>query len=385
MVKFINKVNVDDINKIFIDEGIKESTKQVYLNKFKHLIYYAINNQTSFDRPPNNELNNDDNRKKIIKYINKCLDDKKYNDAKVLLLKWVVCLKALGIDTKTLDKDVTRVTKKADNELIYKEANDKEKENEQTMNDIITKRDNYKIELDNLKNEILNKKLEKQTIKKQTEIKEDEREYKDTYIYYILCCLYSMLPALRSEDYFNTYLFLDASKDSIVTSGDLTDKNYIDLKTKKFVIKHYKTAESHGDRIIDLSNDLVKILTDYKKVLKFTYLICSPTGHKLVSSSFNRLSNDAVGLSTGMMRKLYVSSEVIDKNLPPIERKKIADIMGHSPAKQQHIYSRFSKLIHTDDKNIESLNLQKEVFLKLIKNIDKKIEKLSKINIDDVN
>jgi len=46
------------------------------------------------------------------------------------------------------------------------------------------------------------------------------------------------MPILRLEDYFNSYLFSDASKE------ETTNKNYLDLATKKLVISQYKTAES---------------------------------------------------------------------------------------------------------------------------------------------
>jgi len=73
--------------------------------------------------------------------------------------------------------------------------------------------------------------------------------------------------------------------------------SHLDLATKRLVICQYKTAESHGIREIQISDELAKILIDYKNDLNFSFLVCSPTGHQLVSSSFNRLSNECVDLS----------------------------------------------------------------------------------------
>jgi GTPase SAR1 family protein len=78
---------------------------------------------------------------------------------------------------------------------------------------------------------------------------------------------------------------------------NVISSSHLDLATKRLVISQYKTAESHGIREIQISDELTKILTDYKNDLNFSFLVCSPTGHKLVSSSFNRLSNECVDLS----------------------------------------------------------------------------------------
>ena len=230
--------------------------------------------------------------------------------------------------------------------------------------------------MNNIKHNIeLFKNGNKKTTKITKKIHEFEHDYKQIYLYYILCCFYSMMPILRSEDYFNTYLFLDASKE------ETANKNYLDLATKRLVISQYKTAESHGIREIQISDKLAKILTDYKNDLNFSFLVCSPTGHQLVSSSFNRLSNECVDLSSSMMRKIYVSSEVIDKNVSINKKKEIAHIMGHSVNKKANTYSKFSKLLHTDNANVEDLLKQRKILMKLVSDIDNKV--ISKLKLDD--
>ena len=124
-MKFVNKVDVSDLDKIFTEQKIKESTKGVYLQKFKHMIYYAINEEKGFDRPPINELNSEVNKTKVMNYIN----SKKVtlSDKKSLVLKCVKCLEALKVETKSLTKDVNRICRIVDDRIAYNEANEKEK------------------------------------------------------------------------------------------------------------------------------------------------------------------------------------------------------------------------------------------------------------------
>jgi len=81
-----------------------------------------------------------------------------------------------------------------------------------------------------------------------------------------------------------------------------------------------------------------------------------------------------------MMRKIYVSSEVIDKNVPINKKKEIAHIMGHSINKQANTYSKFSKLLHTDDANNEDLLNQRKILMRLVYDIDKKV--ILKLKLD---
>ena len=140
-MKFVNKVEVLDLDKIFTEQKIKESTKGVYLQKFKHLVYYAINEGKGFERPPISELNSEANRTKILNYINS--DKVTLSDKKSLILKWVKCLEALKVDTKSLTKDVNRICRIVDDRIAYNDANEKEKNNEQTIEDTIKRRNNY--------------------------------------------------------------------------------------------------------------------------------------------------------------------------------------------------------------------------------------------------
>jgi len=94
-----------------------------------------------------------------MNYINS--DKVTLSDKKSLILKWVKCLEALKVDTKSLSKDVNRICRIVDDRIAYNEANEKEKNNEQTIEDIINRKNNYKIELDNIKHNIASKKPQK--------------------------------------------------------------------------------------------------------------------------------------------------------------------------------------------------------------------------------
>jgi len=46
---------------------------------------------------------------------------------KVLILKWMKCLEALKIDTKSFPKDLNKICRIADDKVAYNSANEKEK------------------------------------------------------------------------------------------------------------------------------------------------------------------------------------------------------------------------------------------------------------------
>ena len=96
---------------------------------------------------------------------------------------------------------------------------------------------------------------------------------------------------------------------------------------------------------------------------------------KNITTNFCRLFKEATGkeFSSSMVRKCFISDEINDKNIDVKSRKEIASKMGHSCSMQAVRYSKFSKMLHTDDDDLESLIEQRRLLNKLQKDLDQKI------------
>lgn len=215
----------------------------------------------------------------------------------------------------------------------YKESSEKEIANHMSMDEIKSILNAYKE-----KAKIIEK---KDTLKMADMI---------TYEKYIILYLYTTLPPLRSEDYYNMLLTISKKH------------NYINLKSKVMYIKVYKTSKTYGTRKINISNELRDVLKSwlelqkrYNPEIELVYLMPTVSSNLTKSQSqqgftdlLNRIFHPKK-ISSGMLRKIYIS-EMIDKSLSPDERKEITKIMGHSLEMQEFIYSRFSDRVHKNDK-----------------------------------
>ena len=147
-----------------------------------------------------------------------------------------------------------------------------------------------------------------------------------------------MLPPLRSQDFYNTYLYFDCVEKQLADDNI----NYVCLKEKKLVIKEYKTKKIYGTRIIDLPDDLVKVITDMKIKFKSIYLVPTPHDKQYKHDTFCRLLNSITGkhCSSQILRKSFVSDEGIKLN--KTEKLKVSKIMGHSLSRQVLEYSAYN-------------------------------------------
>lgn len=154
---------------------------------------------------------------------------------------------------------------------------------------------------------------------------------------HVVLALLKYLPPLRSQDYI--YLNYNDYDDT---------SNYVDLEAKSLVIRTYKTNKTHGTRIIHMPEELFDVIDRMKDVSGSDWVIPSLTNpDKTFSpSSFNKLLNSLLGagISTTVLRRLYVSEIVINNDMKGKERKKIAKIMGHTTRTQNEMYSSYSKL-----------------------------------------
>ena len=80
------------------------------------------------------------------------------------------------------------------------------------------------------------------------------KESYETLLNYMIMSLYVLIPPRRNLDYV-----------LLVISNDMTDKkyNYLDLTRKQFIFNNYKTQGTYDSAIIDIPEDLFKVIKTY--------------------------------------------------------------------------------------------------------------------------
>lgn len=300
----------------FNELNTKKSTMEVYINSFKRIIRDVFNNEL----PNMSTINDDINIKQIMDYI---YSDKVTMSSKKTILNGLInCFIVLEIDLSKLKKEFKKVIRITSNERVYTKPSETELKHKKSLKYIIMKRDLYKNLL--------------------------KADFQKVDIHYVLLCLYTYLPPLRGEDYYNSLLLYDSN---VLTQIERKEKNYLCLKEKLLVINKYKTVDIYGIRIISIPNELIEILNNFKKKSDSQWIICTIKGNKLGHENFYKLMTEAFGekISSSMMRKIYISSEIIDGNMTAEERKKLSYIMGHSVEQQQLTYSKFSEKLHPNE------------------------------------
>jgi hypothetical protein len=294
------------------EKGILPSSAKVYTfhyNKLKRDVFENV-------EPENMML--EENLNKVIKYV----DESKFtsNSKGCYLRAWkkIASLKKHEGDVNKLTKEIN----KYNYECIYVPATQKELENKVDIDYVIKMRNLYKNKLTD--------------------------KFHTNDLYYLLCSLYSYLPPLRSEDYYNAIIKKDTT--------DLNKENYYDINTKQFIINQYKTKNTHGQRIIDIPNELCEIINSFHDKSNSDYLICTRTGKKLDSGTFLKTMQRCLrkNVSSSMLRKSYISSK-IDSGISACDRKSDAKIMAHTVSTQQLMYSKLSDVLHPQNDNMEYL------------------------------
>ena len=340
-------MDYSDLLKRFTDQGVKEQSANVYITNFKHVMNYLYGNAEFYrDFTMNNYISDLKffdklNAMRILEFIDK--PEIKLNTKDNLLRGFLKCLDALEIDTTVYLESFQPILTdlKYDKEFI--EANPKEEKNKLSQDELIKLREEYKAKLTD--------------------------KFTKNDLYFVLLSLYTYVVPLRGEDWYNTVLLYD----SRIPKEDKI--NHLNLEEKKMYLYNYKTARTYGTRILDIPDELCEILKAFKEKSKSDYVICSPTGQKILQPNFCRLFKEATGkeFSSSMARKCFISDEINDKNINVKSRKEIASKMGHSCSMQAVRYSKFSKMLHTDDDDLDSLIEQRKLLNKLQKDLDKKI------------
>jgi hypothetical protein len=168
----------------------------------------------------------------------------------------------------------------------------------------------------------------------------EKYKVKDSHINhlrYVILSLYSMLPPLRGEDFYNT-LILRCHDDNI----DINKDNYYSLAEQTFVFNTHKTVKSSGKKVVNVSNDLHKVLFDWSIANKTKYLIPTVKNTKMSQQGFTDLLNRIFKprkISVDNLRQSYVTNEVC--KMSPKSAKHVAKIMGHSIKTQQIVYRKY--------------------------------------------
>jgi len=167
----------------------------------------------------------------------------------------------------------------------------------------------------------------------------NEHQY-NTLLQYLTLSLYVLFPPRRNE-YQNMMIVKTASETSP------TDTNYLDLDHKRMIMNKYKTAKKEGQKILELPEAFLPILSTYlkhhpllkgKKITKSlqpTPFLVYYNGDRLDKvNSITRILNKVFGRKVGssMLRHIYLSNKYGDIQE---EQKKDADAMGHSTAQQK--------------------------------------------------
>lgn len=320
------------------------NTAKTYLYNFNRVCKNCNIKHETNDYISDNIINS------VIEYCNK----QSKGVCNTLLNSYLKCVSALGYDISGFNDKFTNIIQSNYKDLQLKEASEKEKEKLLELNDIIKIRDDHKTKLNN--------------------------KFNKYDVYYVLLCLYTMLPPLRSQDYCDSFLLYDSSNEKEIEDNMMILKecNYLCLKNKKLYINKSKTSKHYGSKIIDIPDELIQILTNFKNKSNSTYVICSTKNKYVTTNNFVPLFKEALNghsASSSTMRKIFISEKVVDSNMKPEERKEVARIMGHSISTQSNTYSKYSKLLHTNDNDIKELYKQRAVLLEQLAKVDEKIMK----------
>lgn len=300
----------------FKKKELKDTTIHVYISSIKRVIKEVFDGKLP-------ELNDKEVQKEIIKYL---YSDKVTMSSKKTIMNGLInCYTILKYDTSLLEEEFKKIIRITSEERVYAKPTENELKHKKSLKKIILRRDVYKNLL--------------------------KMEFKKEDLYYLLLCLYTYLPPLRGQDYYNTLLLYDCDE-----LKEKNKDNYLCLNEKKIVLNDHKTVKIYGARSFELPNELIEVLTDFKKKSNSKWVICSTKGTKLDHGNFYKLMTSAFGekISSSMMRKIYISEEIIDKKITADERKKISYIMGHSVEQQELTYSKFSKNLHPTINNDDS-------------------------------
>jgi uncharacterized protein (UPF0305 family) len=167
----------------------------------------------------------------------------------------------------------------------------------------------------------------------------NEHQY-NTLLQYMVLSLYVLFPPRRNE-------FQKVMVAKSATEKSPTDTNWLDLDRTRFILNKYKTAKKEGQKVIDMPDDFVRVLSRHmkfhpltkgKKITNktepFPFLVHYDGSPLDKVNSITRVLNKVFGRKVGssMLRHIYLSNKYGDVQE---EQKKDAEAMSHSTAQQK--------------------------------------------------
>jgi len=157
-------------------------------------------------------------------------------------------------------------------------------------------------------------------------------------LHWVVLSLYTEVQPRRNQDYLDMYVVKKWKSDMP------TDKNYLDLATKKFIFNRYKTQKTYGQQSIEIPETLMKVIALYlkhhplvkgnkTKTTEYRFLVF-PDGTPLTAvNAITRILNRIFGKKVGssMLRHSFLSSKYDIK-----EMEHDAEAMGHSVSEQRN-------------------------------------------------
>ena len=154
----------------------------------------------------------------------------------------------------------------------------------------------------------------------------------------IILGLYTLQPPRRNIDYLNMFILTNAY--NAETHG--TEKNFLDLTNKTFVLNNYKTAGTYKTQIVPINEELFNIIKLYIKFrgLKesnIPFLVDYEENPIMESNALTKKLNNIFDKKIGssMLRKMYLTNKYSDVMN---EMKEDAKDMGTSSSVMQTNY-----------------------------------------------
>jgi hypothetical protein len=302
----MNKMKTDfyeSVKTALKEKDLSEGSINLYLRNLKKLNDDNIFTNLNFLKKPNDVLEK--------------LKDLKDNTKRGYLISIVSTLKALGDKYKPLYKKYYKLMININQEIKDKpteEMTDTQKQNWMSWNDVLVL---YKEIGDSLK---LNK------------VKLTEEQYYNL-LNFVLLSLYVLIPPRRNLDW--QLMLVTFNEDY------KNDKfNYLDHKNKKFIFNNFKTSKKDGQLVMDIPDDLMKVLDIFlkyhplnknmkKQPHNFSLLVDYKgkpyTKVNDITRMLNKIFNKKIGAS--MLRHSYLSHKYGDILK---EQEKDAKAMSHN-------------------------------------------------------
>ena len=161
----------------------------------------------------------------------------------------------------------------------------------------------------------------------------------------IILGLYTLQAPRRNIDYLNMFILTNAY--NAETHG--TEKNFLDLVNKTFVLNNYKTAGTYKTQIVPINEELFNIIKLYikfrnTKSSNIPFLVDYEENPIMESNALTKKLNaifDGKKIGSSMLRKLYLTNKYSDVMN---EMKEDAKDMGTSSSVMQTNYIKQHQL-----------------------------------------